>query len=351
MTENGTFIINGTERVIVSQLHRSPGVFFSQPEKGLFAAQIIPYRGSWVEFEYDAKNLLHVRIDRKRKFLASVFLRALGMKRDDEILKRLLQVRPGPSSARDASTEGLPPPGGPTSSPRPSSGPRTPPASARRSSTPARRSPRRQLQRHPAAGRPEIEITEADLEGAFSVSDIVDPRTGEVVLEGNEALSPRVLSVILAEGSQIRIRRLLPRARRDRPMMSMTVKKDTIKTPEEALIEIYRRMRPGDPPTLDSSRNLFEGMFLNPQKYDFSRVGRLKLNTKLGLSTPLTEKILHLEDIKAVIAFLLKLRRNPARTSTTSTTSATAACAASASCSRTSSASASSAWSARSRKR
>ena len=88
MTENGTFIINGTERVIVSQLHRSPGVFFSQPEKGLFAAQIIPYRGSWVEFEFDSKNLLHVRIDRKRKFLASVFLRALGMKTDAEILKR-----------------------------------------------------------------------------------------------------------------------------------------------------------------------------------------------------------------------------------------------------------------------
>ena len=87
MTENGTFIINGTERVIVSQLHRSPGVFFSQPEKGLFAAQIIPYRGSWVEFEYDSKNLLHVRIDRKRKFLSTVFLRAMGLKSDAEILR------------------------------------------------------------------------------------------------------------------------------------------------------------------------------------------------------------------------------------------------------------------------
>src|SRR4029453_7274622 len=100
MTENGTFIINGTERVIVSQLHRSPGVFFSQPEKGLFAAQIIPYRGSWVEFEYDSKNLLHVRIDRKRKFLASVFLRAMGLKGDAEILRSFykwdrIQVRDG----------------------------------------------------------------------------------------------------------------------------------------------------------------------------------------------------------------------------------------------------------------
>jgi len=92
MTENGTFIINGTERVIVSQLHRSPGVFFSQPEKGLFAAQIIPYRGSWVEFEYDAKNLLHVRIDRKRKFLASVFLRAMGMKTDADILRQFYKI-------------------------------------------------------------------------------------------------------------------------------------------------------------------------------------------------------------------------------------------------------------------
>ena len=107
MTENGTFIINGTERVIVSQLHRSPGVFFSQPEKGLFAAQIIPYRGSWVEFEYDAKNLLHVRIDRKRKFLASVFLRALGMKSDAEILRRFYKCGPHPRPRGEALLEGV----------------------------------------------------------------------------------------------------------------------------------------------------------------------------------------------------------------------------------------------------
>src|SRR5262249_47575891 len=123
----------------------------------------------------------------------------------------------------------------------------------------------------------EIEITEADLEGAFAVADIVDPKTGEVVLEGNEPLSPRVLSVIQAAESQISAFEVFfPERDEIGLMLSMTVKKDTIKTSEEALIEIYRRMRPGDPPTLDSSRNLFEGMFLNPQKYDFSRVGRLK---------------------------------------------------------------------------
>jgi DNA-directed RNA polymerase subunit beta len=311
MTENGTFIINGTERVIVSQLHRSPGVFFSQPEKGLFAAQIIPYRGSWVEFEFDAKNLLHVRIDRKRKFLASVFLRALGIKSDAEILKRFyradrilaregrLHWRTSPNLVGLKLTKAV-------HGPRDASGHRAEIVHAGKKITAAHLAEMQRLDVQ------EVEITEADLEGAFAVADIVDPRTGEVVLEGNEPLSPRVLSVVLAEGSQIdSFEVVFPERDEIGPMLSMTVKKDTIKSPEEALIEIYRRMRPGDPPTLESSRNLFEGMFLNPQKYDFSRVGRLKLNTKLGLSTPLTEKIIHLEDIVAVIGFLLKLRRNP----------------------------------------
>jgi DNA-directed RNA polymerase subunit beta len=312
MTENGTFIINGTERVIVSQLHRSPGVFFSQPEKGLFAAQIIPYRGSWVEFEYDAKNLLHVRIDRKRKFLASVFLRAMGMKTDAEILKvfyrwdRVL-AREGRLFLKVSEnlkgrrlSKGI-------FGPKDAGGKREEIVRAGKKVTAV------QLQEIQRLDIEEIEITEADLEGACTISDIVDPRTGEVVLEGNEPLSPRVLSVILAEGSQIDSLEVFHPDRDEiGPMMSATVKKDTIKSSEEALIEIYRRMRPGDPPTLESSRNLFEGMFLSAQKYDFSRVGRLKLNTKLGLSTPLTEKILRLDDIEAVIAFLLKLRRNPA---------------------------------------
>ena len=312
MTENGTFIINGTERVIVSQLHRSPGVFFSQPEKGLFAAQIIPYRGSWVEFEFDSKNLLHVRIDRKRKFLASVFLRALGIKTDAEILKRFykadrIQVRDGrllwkvsPNLAGLKLSKSV-------LGPKDASGHRAEIVHAGKKITQSHLAEINRLDIQ------EIEVTEADLEGAFAVSDIVDPRTGEVVLEGNEALSPRVLSVVLAEGSQIDAFEVFF-ADRDEigPMLSMTIKKDTIKSPEEALIEIYRRMRPGDPPTLDSSRNLFEGMFLNAQKYDFSRVGRLKLNTKLNLSTPLTEKILQLDDVVAVMGFLLKLRRNPA---------------------------------------
>src|SRR3989454_2670857 len=311
MTENGTFIINGTERVIVSQLHRSPGVFFSQPEKGLFAAQIIPYRGSWVEFEYDSKNLLHVRIDRKRKFLASVFLRAMGLKTDAEIIKTFykwdrIQVREGKLHWKvtdnllglklSRSILG----------PKDAHGKREELLHAGKKITAAVLEQMKKLEVE------EVEVNEADLEGAFTVSDIVDPRTGEVVLEANDALNSKVLSVIQDPESQVgSFEVFFPERDEIGPMMSMTVKKDTIKTPEEALIEIYRRMRPGDPPTLESSRNLFEGMFLNPQKYDFSRVGRLKLNTKLGLSSPLSDKVLHLEDITAVISFLLKLRRSP----------------------------------------
>jgi DNA-directed RNA polymerase subunit beta len=312
MTENGTFIINGTERVIVSQLHRSPGVFFSQPEKGLFAAQIIPYRGSWVEFEFDSKNLLHVRIDRKRKFLASVFLRAMGIRTDAELIKSFfrvdrIQVREGKLFWKVSDNLVGLKLSRTIHGPKDARGQREELLHAGKKITAATLEQVRKLEVE------EVEVTEADLEGAYTVADIVDPRTGEVILEGNDALSPRVLSVVQDPESQVgSFEVFFPERDEIGPMMSLTIKKDSIKTPEEALIEIYRRMRPGDPPTLDSSRNLFEGMFLNPQKYDFSRVGRLKLNTKLGLGTALSEKVLYLDDIKAVIAFLLKLRRNPA---------------------------------------
>jgi DNA-directed RNA polymerase subunit beta len=312
MTDNGTFIINGTERVIVSQLHRSPGVFFSQPEKGLFAAQIIPYRGSWVEFETDAKNLLHVRIDRKRKFLASVFLRAMGVRNDAEILKTFykwdrISAREGKLYWRvSENLVGLKL-SRTIHGPKDSSGRREEILHAGKKISP---SILQQLQKGDVT---EVEISDADLEGAFVISDVVDPRTGELIVEGNEAVSPKLLERLLAADSPVpHIEVFFPERDEIGPMLSGTVKKDTIKSPEEALIEIYRRMRPGDPPTLDSSRNLFEGMFLNPQKYDFSKVGRLKLNTKLGLSTPLSEKVLRLPDVNAVIAFALRLRRNPA---------------------------------------
>src|SRR6186713_1372398 len=304
MGDHGTFIINGTERVIVSQLHRSPGAFFHTEDKTLYVAQIIPYRGSWVEFEYDSKNLLYVRIDRKRKFLATVFLRALGLRGADEIIRTFYNVdkiilNQGQSlmwvvndslvglraaadvkagdfliqSGKKISVNGV--------------------AALRQ------------------AGIEAVPVADEAIEGAFVAADIVDPETGEVILEANEELTPRVISMAQEKNVE-KVEVFFPERDDVGPIISQTLKKDPIRTHEEALIEIYRRLRPGDPPTLDSSRSLFENMFFNPQKYDFSRVGRLKLNTKLGLNTPLDEKILHPQDFYEVIKYLLKLRRNPA---------------------------------------
>ncbi|MCA1584308.1 MAG: DNA-directed RNA polymerase subunit beta [Acidobacteria bacterium] len=303
MTDNGTFIINGTERVIVSQLHRSPGAFFHSEDKTLFIAQIIPYRGSWVEFEYDAKNLLYVRIDRKRKFLASVFLRALGLRGADEIIRAFYQVDRihlrgdklewavsetlvGLRTKREVKANDV-------------------------SIGEGKKITRAAIEGLRRAGVDAIQVSDEAFEAAYTASDIVDPETGEVLLEANEELTPRIISMA-QEKNVDKIEVFFPERDDVGSILSQTLKKDTIRTHEEALIEIYRRLRPGDPPTLDSSRSLFENMFFNPQKYDFSRVGRLKLNTKLGLKTPLDEKILHPQDFYEVIGYLLKLRKNPA---------------------------------------
>ena len=305
MTENGTFIINGTERVIVSQLHRSPGAFFHSEDKTLFIAQIIPYRGSWVEFEYDSKNLLYVRIDRKRKFLASVFLRALGLRGGDEIIRSFYTVDKlhlkqgsiywgvadslvGLRAARDIVVPG-----------------------ENFTVQSGKKITKNAVEALKRANVEAVEISDAELEGAYAAADVVDPSTGEVILEANEPLEPRVISMA-QEKNVDRVDIFFPEKDEVGPIIGATLKKDPVHTHEEALIEIYRRLRPGDPPTLDSSRSLFENMFFNPQKYDFSRVGRLKLNTKLGLNTPLDEKILHPQDFYDVLKYLLKLRKNPA---------------------------------------
>src|SRR3979490_1037443 len=300
MTDNGTFIINGTERVIVSQLHRSAWGFFHSEDKTLYVAQIIPYRGSWVEFEYDTKNLLYVRIDRKRKFLASVFLRAA-----DEIIRTFYTVDRlliksgtlywtvndslvGLRAAKDIVVPG-----------------------ENFTVQSGKKITKNAIEALKRANVEAVEISDAELEGAYAASDVVDPSTGEVILEANEPLEPRVVSMAQEKtvgGMEI----FFPERDEVGSILGQTLKKDPIHTHEEALIEIYRRLRPGDPPTLDSSRSLFENMFFNPQKYDFSRVGRLKLNTKLGLNTPLDEKILHPQDFYEVIKYLLKLRKNPA---------------------------------------
>ncbi|HEV8335748.1 MAG TPA: DNA-directed RNA polymerase subunit beta [Candidatus Polarisedimenticolia bacterium] len=305
LTENGTFIINGTERVIVSQLHRSPGVFFqSNHNRTVFMAKIIPYRGSWVEFEYDAKDILYVRIDRKRKFLGTIFLRALGLKTDEEILKAFYAVEritfdgkkiqwivsPGLAGHKakadvvDPKTDEVIVPKGKK----------------------IRRAMIAQLEKSKIAAIP---VDLEALEGAYAAADLVDMKTGEVLLEANEPLTEKVISEVMARGLE-EMKLFFPGEDDLGNVLSETLRKDAIKTQDEALVEIYRRLRPGDPPTLEGSRNLFEGMFFDANRYDLSRVGRLKFNTKLEIAdTPLETRTLSSADFCKVLEYIFKLRK------------------------------------------
>ena len=311
MTQNGTFIVNGTERVIVSQLHRSPGVFFeTASNRTYFLGKIIPYRGSWVEFEYDQKNTLYVRIDRKRKFLGTIFLRALGLRSDEEILKTFYtvdsiaiadgklhwtineNVKPThllgakPAHAVLVKGEEI--------------------AHSGRKVTPSI------LKALRAAKVTQVEVEAAELDGAMTAADVVDQTTGEILVEANVELNAERLHKI-TESGVTNVEVFFPERDDVGNIISNTLRRDSVRKPEEALIEIYRKLRPGDPPTLDTATALFEGMFFDPRKYDFSRVGRLKFNIKLYENqeeTPLDRRTLTPEDFYSTIRYLLKLRKN-----------------------------------------
>src|SRR5580658_9918088 len=305
MTENGTFIINGTERVIVSQLHRSPGVFFeTSNNRSYFLGKIIPYRGSWVEFEYDTKNILYVRIDRKRKFLGSIFLRALGMKSNEDVLRTFYQVER--IALRDNAmfwnlSEGLIDRKLTKEIKHPKSG-ETLVGAHKRITEPL-------FKELGKARVTQVEITPADLEGAITVGELVNRQTGEVLLEANKPLTPEMFTAI-AEAGITEVDIAFPDRDDVGIVVSRTLEKDTIRTSKEALIEIYRKLRPGDPPTLETATALFNGMFFDARKYDFSKVGRLKFNIKLSLETPLDKRTLDPSDFVAAIKYLLKLRKN-----------------------------------------
>jgi DNA-directed RNA polymerase subunit beta len=320
MTDNGTFIINGTERVIVSQLHRSPGVFFEKvAAQGYYLGKIIPYRGSWVEFEYDNKNLLYVRIDRKRKFYGTVFLRALGLKTDEQILRTFYRV--DKISIKGKKLYWNVAPG--------LQGMKLSHAVVNRAGetvVPAGRKITSSLLKEIQKAKIEqVEVAVNDLEGAFVAADVVDMSTGEVLLESNQDLTAAGIAKLLE--SEIESFEVFFPERDDAgTVISATLKKDPVKSQNDALLEIYRKLRPGDPPTLDTATQLFQGMFFDPRKYDFSRVGRMKFNIKIHDDAeyapaawrsdpankdrhPLDRKILDAEDFYDVIRYLLKLRR------------------------------------------
>jgi DNA-directed RNA polymerase subunit beta len=303
MTDNGTFIINGTERVIVSQLHRSPGVFFERvPAQGYFLGKIIPYRGSWVEFEYDNKNLLYVRIDRKRKFYGTVFLRALGLKSDAEILKAFYNV--SEIAIKDKklfwkvsdSLIGL----------------KLSKAIATKNETivPQGRKITKSLYEAILKSKLEqVEVDRTDLQGAYIAADVIDMSTGEVLVEANQELT-NVDKVL--ENGITSFEVFFPERDDTGNVVSVTLRKDPVKSQNDALLEIYRKLRPGDPPTLDTATQLFQGMFFDPRKYDFSRVGRMKFNIKLYDridAAPLDKRTLDQKDFIDTIKYLLKLRR------------------------------------------
>jgi DNA-directed RNA polymerase subunit beta len=305
MTENGTFIINGTERVIVSQLHRSPGVFFeSANNRSYFLGKIIPYRGSWVEFEYDTKNILYVRIDRKRKFLGSIFLRALGMKSNEDILRTFYQVER--ISLRDKDLFWNVSPG---IVDRKLAHEIRNPKSDEVIVGAHKRITENLFKELIKAKVSQIRAALADLEGAYSVADVVNRQTGEVLLEANKPLTAELWQAF-AEGGITEVDVFFPERDDIGVVLSRTLDKDAIRSSKEALIEIYRKLRPGDPPTLETATNLFRGMFFDPRKYDFSRVGRLKFNIKMGLDTPLDNRTLDAPDFVSAIKYLFKLRKN-----------------------------------------
>jgi DNA-directed RNA polymerase subunit beta len=333
MTDNGTFIINGTERVIVSQLHRSPGVFFEKSP--VYLAKVIPYRGSWVEFEYDQKNLLYVRIDRKRKFLASIFLRALGIWlkpqfnlgsiqtdseledavknspfSDEDILRAFytvdeVRIDQGRLFIQVPETRKTHLVGMKVDSEIKAGG--DPIVRAGKKVTNSA------LEGLRKAKITEVEIDTAQLEGAFSLVDIVNTETGEVVLEANTEINSAKLQEIIETGVD-RFSLFFPERDDIGVVLSQTLKKDVISKPVDALLEIYRKMRPGDPPTVQTAYRLFEGMFFDDKKFDLSRVGRLKFNIKMGRPERdrLDDPLLTAQDFIYVVAYLLKMRKNPA---------------------------------------
>ncbi len=309
MTDHGTFIINGTERVIVSQLHRSPGVFFTKEGPRTYLSKIIPYRGSWVEFEYDQKEVLSVRIDRKRKFHGTVFLRALGLETDESILRKFYACVPvrfaSPSTAvltirpEVAERERL----------------RDRQQRGRRDSFTIFAGislDRDAVSRLDAGEAIEVEVRPSDLESARFVADVVDAETGEVMFEAND-LVPGDLAERLKGKTHTDIELFFPEWDLCGMVLANTLAKDGTRNAKEALLEIYRRMRPGDPPTLDSARSLFYGMFFDAKRYDFSRVGRFKFNIKLDAEVPVEQKTLSADDFIRVIEYLLRLHKDVGR--------------------------------------
>jgi len=309
MTKNGTFVVNGTERVIVSQMHRSPGVFFDHDKgkthssgKLLFAARVIPYRGSWLDFEFDAKDIVHVRIDRRRKLPATTLLLALGMEQE-EILNYFYETTVYKKSKDGWKTPFLPETmrgqkfafdivNAKTGEVAIEAGRKITPRLARKAAE---------------DGLKEVLMSQENLIGRYASFDMVNEKTGEIYIEAGEELTPEHFEVL----DEAKIKEVTVLNIDDVNFggyIRNTMMVDKADNREQALIDIYRVMRPGEPPTLETAEGLFSGLFFDGERYDLSSVGRVKMNMRLDLDAEDNVRVLRQEDILAVIKTLTDLR-------------------------------------------
>ena len=308
MTENGTFVINGTERVIVSQLHRSPGVFFDHDKgkthssgKLLYSARVIPYRGSWLDFEFDPKDLVFVRIDRRRKLPATILLRALGYEAE-EILDMFYDVNTFHVGDEGSYTMTLIPERlrGDIAAYDIKAGSKVVVEQGRRITA-------RHIRELEKANITELEIPGDYLYGRALARNVVDEKTGEVLVECNTELTEEVLAQ-LVEAEVKEIATLYTNELDCGPFVSDTLRQDSTRNELEALVEIYRMMRPGEPPTKESAENLFQNLFFSADRYDLSAVGRMKFNRRLGRDEVTGSGVLDREDIVDVLKTLVSIR-------------------------------------------
>ncbi|WP_269621381.1 DNA-directed RNA polymerase subunit beta [Zhongshania sp. BJYM1] len=309
MTENGTFVINGTERVIVSQLHRSPGVFFDHDRgkthssgKLLYSARIIPYRGSWLDFEFDPKDQVFVRIDRRRKLPATILLRALGMAAE-EILDLFYDVNTFKVAKKGGFTIELIPE-------RLRGEVATFDICAKNGEViveTGRRITARHIRQIEKANLTQLEVPVEYLIGRALAKDIVDKSTGEVLFPCNTEITAEILTK-LEETGVAEIDTLYTNELDCGPYVSDTLRADPTNSQLEALVEIYRMMRPGEPPTKESAENLFQNLFFSAERYDLSTVGRMKFNRRIGREEILGAGTLDQSDIVAVMKMLVGIR-------------------------------------------
>ncbi len=308
MTENGTFIVNGTERVIVSQLHRSPGIFFDHDKgktvasgKLIYSARVIPIRGSWLDLEFDSKDLLYMRIDRRRKMPVTILLKAMNNSTEFILnyfytIEKITIEGEKLCFAVDESLVGQKAPEDIKD-----------PKSAETIVKKGRKLTKPLLKKVMDAGVKHISVKEADLAGKVLSSDIRDPQTGEIIFRCNEELPLNGLEIAKEKGiSELKFIHLDEDL--DNVSIRDTLLMDKIDTAEDAVLEIYRRLRPSNPPTPETATKFFKSLFFESETYDLSDVGRAKMNYKLRLNVPTSITVLRNDDILAAVKYLVDLK-------------------------------------------